>query len=348
MTASGFNVAGAGAMTIASSTATVVIDDALSVNGNATALAFYGDGSNLTGISTASNWIDVGDDVSTSGNATVDGALFVGGGASLIEGDGTEVTIDDDLIVTGDLTIGNVLTTVGETAYYKGVEIGTGSGSGLENVEDTANGAKVTGDLTIDTSISTSAYFVELTLPLGEGMEFRVPYIKGSGYSSDTDVYPNPTAVAMSDGLYLLDDSGNDYVDINGVNPDFSSYYGIRLDFATQSAQFGGNVVPDPSLYAEDTFFDLGASGLEWQDLYLSGDATMNGSLTVGDTIFGFGDAVIVEGDLSVQSDDTESGAFYFGDLSENGSWRIIKSGNNLAFQRLESAVWTTKQTISA
>lgn len=37
------------------------------------------------------------------------------------------------------------------------------------------------------------------------------------------------------------------------------------------------------------------------------------------------------------------SHALYFGDKTTNGSWRIIRSGNNLSVQRLESSVWTEK-----
>lgn len=39
--------------------------------------------------------------------------------------------------------------------------------------------------------------------------------------------------------------------------------------------------------------------------------------------------------------------AVYFGDRNTNGSWRIIRSGNNLLIQRLETSVWTTKDTIT-
>ena len=39
---------------------------------------------------------------------------------------------------------------------------------------------------------------------------------------------------------------------------------------------------------------------------------------------------------------------FYFGDASTNGSWRIIRDGNNIKFQRRESGSWVDKSTISA
>jgi hypothetical protein len=44
--------------------------------------------------------------------------------------------------------------------------------------------------------------------------------------------------------------------------------------------------------------------------------------------------------------------AFYFGPATTLGSWRIIRSGNNLLMQRLEEVAevdtWVTKSTIAA
>jgi hypothetical protein len=42
------------------------------------------------------------------------------------------------------------------------------------------------------------------------------------------------------------------------------------------------------------------------------------------------------------------TGVIYLGDSSTDGSWRIVRSGNDLVIQRLESSTWTTKSTISA
>lgn len=42
------------------------------------------------------------------------------------------------------------------------------------------------------------------------------------------------------------------------------------------------------------------------------------------------------------------TGVIYIGDSSTDGSWRIVRSGNDLVIQRLESSTWTTKSTISA
>ena len=38
--------------------------------------------------------------------------------------------------------------------------------------------------------------------------------------------------------------------------------------------------------------------------------------------------------------------AFNFGDASTNGSWRIVRDGNNLAIQRREAGSWVEKSLI--
>lgn len=40
--------------------------------------------------------------------------------------------------------------------------------------------------------------------------------------------------------------------------------------------------------------------------------------------------------------------AFHLGDPTVDGTWRIVRSGNNLVFERRESSAWVTKQTIAA
>lgn len=48
-----------------------------------------------------------------------------------------------------------------------------------------------------------------------------------------------------------------------------------------------------------------------------------------------------VDGDVRV----TSTSVVCFGGMNDNGSWRIMRSGNNLVSQRRESGVWITKQT---
>lgn len=47
-----------------------------------------------------------------------------------------------------------------------------------------------------------------------------------------------------------------------------------------------------------------------------------------------------------IKAGDLETGstnAFYFGDKTTDGSWRFIRDGNNMSFQRLESSIWVQK-----
>lgn len=37
----------------------------------------------------------------------------------------------------------------------------------------------------------------------------------------------------------------------------------------------------------------------------------------------------------------------YLGDINTDGSWRFIKSGNNLSIQRRESGIWVEKTSIT-
>ena len=51
----------------------------------------------------------------------------------------------------------------------------------------------------------------------------------------------------------------------------------------------------------------------------------------------------VSDGGVEVNSDE----AFYLGDPGTDGTWRIIRDGNNLVHQRRESGVWVTKHTIT-
>jgi hypothetical protein len=48
----------------------------------------------------------------------------------------------------------------------------------------------------------------------------------------------------------------------------------------------------------------------------------------------------------SVEVDAAE--AYYFGDKSTNDSWRIIRDGDDLSFERREAGAWVSKDVISA
>jgi hypothetical protein len=56
------------------------------------------------------------------------------------------------------------------------------------------------------------------------------------------------------------------------------------------------------------------------------------------------GATLSVNGDISLPS----TGVIYFGPNAENDSWRIVRSGNNLAFERREADAWVQKAAIAA
>lgn len=58
-------------------------------------------------------------------------------------------------------------------------------------------------------------------------------------------------------------------------------------------------------------------------------------------------DAVSDKVELNVDSQLDETKAFYFGDSTTDGSWRIIRSGDNLNFQRRVSGSWVDKSVIT-
>ena len=60
-------------------------------------------------------------------------------------------------------------------------------------------------------------------------------------------------------------------------------------------------------------------------------------------TVTGTLTEINVSGDTVANSDK----AFYFGGKTTEGSWRIVRDGNNLAFQRYESSIWVEKGLIS-
>ena len=73
--------------------------------------------------------------------------------------------------------------------------------------------------------------------------------------------------------------------------------------------------------------------------LYSTGAAEFaQGAVTIGTDA-----KITTDGDVQTAT----NSAFYFGDMDTDGSWRIVRSGNNLVFERRESSSWVTKQTMT-
>ena len=101
---------------------------------------------------------------------------------------------------------------------------------------------------------------------------------------------------------------------------------GDLLSYSTAEARLG--VGADNSLLVADS---AQATGLNW---------TAAPTLTTVNTT----------GDITSGSDfeAASAGAMYFGDQTTDGTWRIVRSGNDLVIERRESSSWVTKTTITA
>ena len=79
-----------------------------------------------------------------------------------------------------------------------------------------------------------------------------------------------------------------------------------------------------------------------------SGDLTnaiaigYNSSVTASNTIQ-LGNSSITDVKTSGNIQTTSDKAFYFGDPTVDGTWRIVRSGDNLVYERRESGSWVTK-----
>lgn len=135
----------------------------------------------------------------------------------------------------------------------------------------------------------------------------------------------------------------------------------------TPAIGFGGEITFNLPTY-NGSYYDnsKGASQLVWK--YYSGDPTLATGLVsmqlrpkrgvVGlavneqnDTTSWVGinteaptSALDVVGDIETGS----ANAFYFGDPSTDGSWRLVRSGNDLVIERRVTGAWATKSTIAA
>jgi len=76
----------------------------------------------------------------------------------------------------------------------------------------------------------------------------------------------------------------------------------------------------------------------------LSIDPLTNASIAALSTWTNFSGAAAPDNDIVIDA----TSALIIGDGATEGDWRIIRSGNDLVIQRLESSTWTTKDTISA
>lgn len=86
-------------------------------------------------------------------------------------------------------------------------------------------------------------------------------------------------------------------------------------------------------------------------DLRVSAGLIVNtGSLTVSMGGFNVTGASTIGNDLTVNNGDIDiddTKAFYFGDKTTDGSWRIVRSGSDLSFERREAGAWVQKDIMT-
>lgn len=88
----------------------------------------------------------------------------------------------------------------------------------------------------------------------------------------------------------------------------------------------------------------LGSTSASFSDLFLATGAVINWNN--GNTTLTQSANMLALGTADFQIDDTK--AFYIGAAGTDGTWKFIRSGNDLIIQRRESGSYVTKQTITA
>ena len=127
--------------------------------------------------------------------------------------------------------------------------------------------------------------------------------------------YTQVQGITINDGLNV--DGGNIFLDIG------NRFYGVD---ATQADSFWIYDDGDTTRFDADNPIKVGHSSLIVET---DGDVKITEELEVG-------------GDIKTAAD----AAFYFGDADTDGSWRIIRVGNDLEFQRREIGVWNKQYTM--
>ena len=143
-------------------------------------------------------------------------------------------------------------------------------------------------------------------------------------------------------------DNGNELVGATvGWGGSLNRLTTIRGNNQVLAIGFDATITPDPAQ----------AIALNATEIALFGD-DLNVNLTnrmqvIADSIDLQANTVQLQGIVDVEVSAPvfrlgQSNNFQFGDGVTEGDWRIAVSGTSLVFQRLESSVWVTKQTISA
>lgn len=143
----------------------------------------------------------------------------------------------------------------------------------------------------------------------------------------------DPGLVLAASGLAAeLKASGGLAKDADGIYIDLDATPGLALAAGGLSAKLkasGGLLVDANGLYVDESNVDhdsldnyLGDEHIDWTNA---------------------SDEFITSENVEIGSDN----AFYLGDKTTDGTWRIIRDGNNLVMERREAGSWNAKDTIT-
>jgi len=148
----------------------------------------------------------------------------------------------------------------------------------------------------------------------------------------------NSGATASSD-IVATADTGNEttnFIDMGINSSGFTQAVGAALDGYLYTSS--SNLILGTTAAKEIKFFTNNVNSLTGQKMVITSAGNVGIGLTNPNA------KLEVNGDTEIVS----TGAFYIGDNATDGSWRFIRSGNNLVIERRESGSWVTKSTVSA
>jgi hypothetical protein len=152
---------------------------------------------------------------------------------------------------------------------------------------------------------------------------------------------------AVNSTLHVADNANESSPTIRCTNTDNRcSLYIVGSSTGDSSTISGRFILLDSDNNSNTTILWNSAAATRQIEMIIDGSGnfvfTENSELGIGVSVPS--SALDVNGDIELGAPDI----FYRGDPTTDGSWRSMRSGNDLVFQRRESSSWVTKSTISA
>ena len=159
--------------------------------------------------------------------------------------------------------------------------------------------------------------------------------------SYDLWLLPGTQMSVVSDHLYLFEETDG----LLGWFPIWNELFSYSGAFcASTQSSLSGYYWGVPDIYNPDDDSDYNEGSWWCYSESMIADSDLIWKIRQSSSTWAEIFRLYGEGGAKLPSTD----ALYFGDKDTDGSWRIIRSGNNLVFQRRESGSWVTKSTISA